>query len=51
MKFLVDQDVYRVTVDFLRGLGYEVETAQEAGLSRAADEEFLERGPEREGGC
>ncbi len=48
MKFLTDQDVYRVTVEFLRGLGYEVETAQEAGLSRAPDEEILERA--REGG-
>jgi len=47
MKFLTDQDVYQVTVEFLKGLGYEVETAREAGLACAPDEEILERARKR----
>lgn len=27
MKFLIDQDAYKVTIDFMRGLGHEVITA------------------------
>jgi predicted nuclease of predicted toxin-antitoxin system len=41
MRFLADQDVYQITVDFLQTLGHEVLRAAEAGLSRAADEELL----------
>ena len=29
MRFLADQDVYGVTIQFLRGLGHEVVTAAE----------------------
>ena len=41
MKFLVDQDVYAVTVRFLIGLGHEVVTAGEVALSQARDETLL----------
>ncbi len=33
MKLLADQDVYAATVQFLRGLGHDVATAAERGLS------------------
>jgi hypothetical protein len=33
MKFLADQDVYAVTVRFLRGLGHDVATASELNLA------------------
>ncbi len=42
MKFLADQDVYAITVEFLRSLGHEVQTASERRLSQAADAELLE---------
>jgi predicted nuclease of predicted toxin-antitoxin system len=41
VKFLLDQDVYALTERFLRGLGYDVITAAESGLSRAADIDLL----------
>ncbi len=41
MKLLADQDVYAVTVQFLRGLGHDVATAAERGMSQAADAELL----------
>lgn len=41
MKLLADQDVYASTVQFLRGLGHDVETASERGLAKAADSELL----------
>ena len=41
MKFLADEDVYAVTVQFLRELGHEVATAAECGMSQAADAELL----------
>lgn len=37
MKFLIDQDVYAVTVKFLKSKGYDVLTTAEAGLSTASD--------------
>ena len=43
MKFLADQDVYALSVRFLRGLGHEVVTAAEIGLSRATDTVLLAR--------
>lgn len=42
MRLLADQDVYAVTIQFLRGLGHEVETAAERGLSQSADTELLQ---------
>jgi predicted nuclease of predicted toxin-antitoxin system len=41
MKFLLDQDVYAVTVRFLRESGHDVVTASELNLSRAKDAELL----------
>lgn len=41
MKFLLDQDVYAVTVRFLRANGHDVVTASELSLSRAKDVELL----------
>ena len=41
MKFLTDQDVYAVTVRFLRDLGHDVATASDVGLAQAEDEELL----------
>lgn len=43
MKFLADQDVYALSVRFLRGLGHDVITAAEIGLSRATDTVLLSR--------
>jgi predicted nuclease of predicted toxin-antitoxin system len=43
VKFLVDQDVYALSVRFLRGLGHDVITAAEIGLSRATDTVLLGR--------
>ena len=41
MKFLVDQDVYAVTTNFLRGLGHDVVAAAQLGMSRAKDFQLL----------
>lgn len=41
MKFLLDQDVYTLTVRFLREQGHDVVTASELGMSRAEDEQLL----------
>ncbi len=41
MRLLADQDVYASTVQFLRGLGHDVETAAERGMSQSADFELL----------
>ena len=43
MKFLLDQDIYALTVRFLRDLGRDVVTAAELGLSRADDTSLLAR--------
>ena len=42
MKFLTDQDVYATTVRFLTGLGHDVSTAAQLGLSQANDSELLQ---------
>ncbi len=42
MRLFADQDVYAITVSFLASQGHEVQTAAEAGLSRAADEKILD---------
>ncbi|MFH1678535.1 MAG: DUF5615 family PIN-like protein [Candidatus Omnitrophota bacterium] len=41
MRLFIDQDVYNVTIEFLKKQGHNVICAKEAGLSRAADEELL----------
>ena len=43
MRFLSDQDVYALTVRFLRDLAHDVVTAAEAGLTRASDQALLEQ--------
>jgi predicted nuclease of predicted toxin-antitoxin system len=42
MKFLIDQDVYAVTIRFLRELGHDVLPVAQLNLSRADDSELLE---------
>jgi len=41
MRFLIDQDVYRVTARFLSSLGHDIVPVALVGLSRANDEELL----------
>ncbi len=41
MKFIADQDVYAMTVSFLRGLGHNVLTAADLGMSKAKDFQLL----------
>jgi predicted nuclease of predicted toxin-antitoxin system len=43
VRFLSDQDVYALTIRFLRALDHDVITAAELGLSRAPDTELLNR--------
>lgn len=42
MRLLADQDVYAVTTGFLRGLGHDVVTAADLGMSRSADSALLQ---------
>jgi predicted nuclease of predicted toxin-antitoxin system len=41
VKFLADQDVYGVTIRFLRELGHEVIPVADIGLAQGGDEELL----------
>jgi len=41
LKFLLDQDVYAITVRFLTALGHDAIRAAEVGLSTASDEDIL----------
>jgi len=41
MRILADQDLFAVTVAFLRTLGHDVVTARDLGLSRADDAQIL----------
>ncbi|NER98441.1 MAG: hypothetical protein F6J86_32220 [Symploca sp. SIO1B1] len=41
MRFLLDQDVYALTIRFLVNAGHDVVLAAEMGLSQASDEEIL----------
>lgn len=43
MHFLTDQDVYRITIDFLVELKHSVITVQEIGMHRASDHELLKK--------
>ncbi len=43
MKFLADQDVYQLTIDYLKKSGHEVITAKELNMHRAADSELLQK--------
>jgi predicted nuclease of predicted toxin-antitoxin system len=48
MKFLIDQDVYVVTIRFLRELGHDVVLASELGMSRVDDDVLLHTAHEQE---
>lgn len=41
MRLFIDQDVYKITIEFLKKQGHDVVCAKEVGLSKAADEELL----------
>ncbi len=43
MRLLVDQDVYYVTIEWLRKEGHDGVTAKELGMQRAADEDLLKK--------
>lgn len=43
MKFLADQDVWKLTVDLLRTWGHDVVTACEIGLAEASDKKILKK--------
>lgn len=43
MHFLVDQDVYFITTEWLREEGHDVVTAKQIGMERASDEELLKK--------
>jgi predicted nuclease of predicted toxin-antitoxin system len=42
MRFLLDQDVYAKTIQFLHGSGHDLVRVSELGLSRASDETVLQ---------
>lgn len=46
MRFLADQCVYRVTVEYLRNLGHAVVTAEDLHLQRADDSTLLAKAVE-----
>lgn len=46
MRVLADQDIYEITVEFLRSLGHDVLRAQDTGLGSASDSVLLERARE-----
>ncbi len=41
MRFLIDQDVYRITIDELEEWGHDVVTAKELGMQQASDQDLL----------
>lgn len=46
MKFLADQDVYKMTTDRLKEWGCDIITAKTLGMQRASDEELLDKARE-----
>jgi predicted nuclease of predicted toxin-antitoxin system len=46
MRLLSDQDVYAITVRYIKNLGYDVITASELGLSEADDKDLLRKAKE-----
>jgi predicted nuclease of predicted toxin-antitoxin system len=46
MKFLLDQDVYAVTLRFLRDLSHDVVPVAEIGMSQADDSNLLKKAQE-----
>ena len=43
MRFLADQDIYKITIDRLREWGHDLLTAKDLGLQEASDEDLLKR--------
>ncbi len=43
MRLLADQDLYHMTIEWLRSEGYDVVTARELDLHRASDEVLLRK--------
>jgi len=43
MRLLADQDVYRLTIEWLRKEGHDIVTAKELGMQQAVDEELLRK--------
>jgi predicted nuclease of predicted toxin-antitoxin system len=43
MRLLVDQDIYKITIDHLREWGHDLLTAKELGLEQVQDEDLLKR--------
>jgi len=41
VKFLTDQDVFAITVTFLKNLGHDVVTAAQLGMARESDRNLL----------
>ncbi|MFB3887585.1 MAG: DUF5615 family PIN-like protein [Thermodesulfobacteriota bacterium] len=41
MRFLADQDVYRITIDALKEWGHDVVSVKDIGMTRARDEGLL----------
>jgi len=47
MRFLLDQDVYAVTIRLLRGLGHDVVPVAQIGCSQAPDSDLLRTAEEQ----
>lgn len=47
MRFLLDQDVYASTIQFLASLGHDVMPVAKTGLARASDSELLKTAREQ----
>jgi hypothetical protein len=41
MRFLADQDVYRITIDALKEWGHDVVSIKDIGMARVRDEDLL----------
>jgi predicted nuclease of predicted toxin-antitoxin system len=46
MRFLIDQDVYRITIDELKEWGHDVVRAKELGMQQASDQDLLRKARE-----
>jgi predicted nuclease of predicted toxin-antitoxin system len=46
MNFLIDQDVYYLTIQHLKKLGFDIVTTRDLNLQRASDERILKKAKE-----
>ena len=46
MNFLIDQDVYQLTIQHLKKIGFDIITVRDLNLQRASDERILEKAKE-----